>query len=377
MSKRLLIVAGEASGDLHGARLLSDLRERIPGVEAYGLGGDRLEALGVDFVADVSSISVIGLAEVARVVPEARKIFARLVERAKADPPDAAILIDFPEFNLRLAPVLKRLGIKVIYYVSPQVWAWRKGRIRSMARSIDLMLVFFPFEVDFYRGRLAVRHVGHPIVDEVPQLAQAWDSESAPDPLRLVLLPGSRMSEVRRLLPMLLESARELREVYPDMETAIVLAASVEGQEAREMIAPHEASVRVVPEADRFEAIAAAHLALCASGTATLEVGLLRTPMIVVYRIGLFSYWLGRLIVDVPFISLVNLVMGRAVVPELVQGAARAERIAAEARGILEDPARRQRMRSDLRGLRSALGEPGATSRAAGEVATFLAGGAG
>ncbi len=331
---------------------------------------------GVELVADVSAISVIGLAEVARVLPEARKIFKKLVARAKADPPDVAVLIDFPEFNLRLAPALRKLGVKVVYYVSPQVWAWRKGRVKSMARSIDRMLVLFPFEEVFYRGRLEVSHVGHPLVDEVPIRPQVWDSGSEPGPIRIVLLPGSRSSEVKRLLPVLLETAQRLEKDRPDMKVTLIEAATLDSKEADRMIGDSGLEVERVAEADRFDAIASAHLALCASGTATLEVGLLRTPMIVVYRVGLFSYWLGRMIVKVPFISLVNLVLGRAVVPELIQKEAEARKIGAEALDILNNSARRETMRSALGELRPALGASGASARAASEVAVFLGGGA-
>lgn len=374
MNKRVLIVAGEASGDLHGAQLLRELRNQVGKLRVYGLGGEGMQAQGVDLVADVSTISVIGLAEVVRVLPTARKIFKKVVDRVKAEPPDVAVLIDFPEFNLRLAPVLRELGVKVVYYVSPQVWAWRKGRVKSMARCVDRMIVFFPFEEDFYRGQVEVTHVGHPLVDEVPERSQVWDSQSEADPLKIALLPGSRSSEVKRLLPVLLEAVRELRRVRTDLEVALIEAATVSGQETDRLLEGTGVEVQRVAEADRFDAIASAHLALCASGTATLEVGLLRTPMIVVYRVGFVSYWLGRIVVKIPFISLVNLVLGRAVVPELIQNEAEADKIAAQALEILGDSVRRDTMRSELGGLRQALGAPGASARAASEVAAFLKG---
>ncbi len=375
MNKRVLIVAGEASGDLHGARLLRELRSQVGELDLYGLGGEGMRAQGVDLIADVSTISVIGLAEVARVLPRARKIFREVVTRAKAEPPDVAVLIDFPEFNLRLAPVLSELGIKVVYYVSPQVWAWRKGRVKSMARCVDRMLVFFPFEEAFYRGRVDVIHVGHPLVDEVPSRPQVWDSKGEQKPLKVVLLPGSRSSEVKRLLPVLLPAVRELKRVRDALQVVLVEASTVRAGVIERILEDSGVEVERVPEADRFEAIASAHLALCASGTATLEVGLLRTPMIVVYRIGFFSYWLGRIVVKVPFISLVNLVLGKAAVPELIQSEATADKIAAEALDLLGKEARRETMRAELGGLRHALGESGAAARAAAEVASFLGGG--
>lgn len=376
MNTRLMMIAGEASGDLHGSRLLRELRRQAAGeLSVYGLGGDGLRAEGLDEIADVSAISVMGLAEVARVYSRARTIFNAVLERVREERPDVAILIDFPEFNLRLAPKLRALGVPVVYYVSPQVWAWRKGRVRSMARCIDRMLVFFPFEVDFYRGRVEVAHVGHPLVDEVPEVPQAWDDEGALNgttPRRLALLPGSRSNEVRRLLPVMLEAARELRERQPDLEVVLVQASRLDGSEVDRAVAAAGLEVRRVPESARFREIARSHLALCASGTATLEVGLLRTPMIVVYRMGSIGYWLGKLVVKVPFISLVNLVLGRGVVPELIQGEARAETIVTEAESLLGDEGRREAMRSELARLRGALGEPGASARAAGEVLELL-----
>ncbi len=372
MSKRLLIVAGEASGDLHGARLLRELRGQVAGLSVFGLGGEKMRSQGVDMVADVSTISVIGLAEVAKVVPKARKIFRKVVDRVKSEPPDLALLIDFPEFNLRLAPVLHDLGIRVVYYVSPQVWAWRQGRVKAMARSIDKMLVFFPFEEDFYRDRVSVTHVGHPLVDEVPERRQAWDDDSEPDPLRIVLLPGSRSSEIKRLLPVLLAAVERLRVERPDLEVSLVQASTIDPGIADRLVANCGVEIERFGQAERFDAIASAHLALCASGTATLEVGLLRTPMVVVYRIGLFGYWLGRTMLKIPFISLVNLVLGRVVVPELIQHQATASKIAAQALEILDDPVLRDTMRSELSTLREALGASGASARAASEVAAFL-----
>ncbi len=376
MTKRLLMIAGETSGDLHGARLLQELRARSSGdLEVCGLGGELMRARGLEPIADVSAISVMGIAEVLRVYSRAKEIFDQILDRVRSEPPDLAVLIDFPEFNLRLAPKLKEMGVPVVYYVSPQVWAWRRGRVKSMARCIDRMLVFFPFEVEFYRGHVSVCHVGHPLVDEVPELDQAWDHVPEADgPFRIALLPGSRSNEVRRLLPVLLEAVRLLQVRRPGMEVLLVQAAALDPREADRLIAKSGVTVRKIAEKDRYREVASAHLALCASGTATLEVGLLRTPMVVVYRIGLFSYWLGRLIVRVPHISLVNLVLGAPAVPELIQGRAHANQIADEAQSLLNDRKRRDAMRADLSGLRAALGEPGAAARAADEVLELLRG---
>jgi lipid-A-disaccharide synthase len=377
-SPELLVVAGEASGDLHGARLISELRRRVPDLKAFGLGGDEMRAAGLEAVAHSSEISVVGITEVLKILPRARQIFAALLREVDRRRPGLAVLIDFPDFNLRLARKLKERGLKVVYYISPQVWAWRRGRIKAIARLVDRMLVLFPFEVDFYRGHgVDVTHVGHPLVDEVPVLPQAWDRDEPAGgglyggPYRIALLPGSRRSEVEALLPTLLEAARRLAGRLP-VEVRIIRAPTISADLLEEEVELAGLPVEVVGE-DRFAAVADSHLALCASGTATLEVGLLGTPMIMVYRLASWTYALARLMVHLPNVSLVNLVSGSRVVPELIQGEANPERIAAEAARLLTDAGERNRMREALAGVRGRLGEGGASRRAAAEVAAMLA----
>jgi lipid-A-disaccharide synthase len=371
----LLVVAGEASGDLHGARLISELRRLRPDLATFGLGGDELLAAGLQPVAHSAEVAVVGITEVLRVLPRIRQVFAALLAEVDRRRPAAAVLVDFPEFNLRLARALKRRGVKVVYYVSPQVWAWRQGRVKTIARLVDRMLVLFPFEVDFYRRfGVDVVHVGHPLVDEVPQLPAVWDRAGAGDaggPCRLALLPGSRVSEVEALLPVMLASARRLAAGRP-LATRIVQAPTVPRQLLAAAVERAGLAVTIVV-ADRFAAVADSHLALCASGTATLEVGLLGTPMIVLYRLASWTWLLAKLLVRLPDVSLVNLVLGRRVVPELLQKEANPERIAAEAARLLDDGAARERMRAGLAELRGRLGEGGASARAAREVAAFLA----
>lgn len=377
-SKEILVVAGEASGDLHGARLVSELRRLVPGLVTFGLGGDELRAAGLQPVAHSSEVAVVGITEVLRVLPRIREVFAALLAEVDRRRPDLAVLIDFPDFNLRLARELEKRGLRVIYYISPQVWAWRKGRVKTISRLVDRMLVLFPFEVDFYRShKVDVVHVGHPLVDEVPELPSAWDrwddaeEGGEPDgPFRIALLPGSRLSEVEALLPTMLESVRRLAAELP-IEVRLIRAPTVPRELLEEQIELAGLPVRIVSE-DRFATIADSHLALCASGTATLEVGLLRTPMIVLYRLGFWTYSLARMLVRLPNISLVNLVLGKRVVPELIQGEANPDRIAVEAERVLLEENVRREMRSGLAGLRSRLGEGGASGRAAREVASML-----
>lgn len=369
----LLVVAGEASGDLHAARLIAELRRERPDVEPFGLGGDEMAAVGVERLAESREVAVVGITEVLRVLPRARQVFRALLAETDRRRPAAALLVDFPEFNLRLARRLERRGVPVAYYVSPQVWAWRRGRVRTIARVVHRMLVLFPFEAEFYEGHgVRVEHVGHPLVDEVPELPQAWDAPHSPgEPFRVVLLPGSRHSEVEALLPgMLAAAAAMAREVA--VELTLVRAQTVERAQLEPLLAASPLPVRVVESEERFAAIAASHLALCASGTATLETGLLRTPLIVLYRLHRWSYWLGRILVRLPWFSLVNLVLEEKAVPELLQDDAHPERIAAEGLRLLRDEAARETLRGRLGALRARLGESGASRRAARAVSELL-----
>ncbi|HTG36743.1 MAG TPA: lipid-A-disaccharide synthase [Thermoanaerobaculia bacterium] len=371
----LLVVAGEASGDLHGARLITELRRHVPDLAPFGLGGDEMRAAGLEAVAHSSEISVVGITEVLKILPRAREVFADLLREVDRRRPALAVLVDFPDFNLRLAKELKARGLEVLYYISPQVWAWRRGRVKTIARLVDRMLVLFPFEVDFYRDHdVDVVHVGHPLVDEVPVLPQAWDRDEASfgGPYQIALLPGSRKSEVESLLPTLLEAVRRLAGELP-IEVRIIRAPTIPPELVDEAVELAGLPVEIVGE-DRFAAIADSHLALCASGTATLEVGLLGTPMIMVYRLASWTYVLAKLLVHLPNVSLVNLVLGRRVVPELIQGDANPRRIAAEAARLLTDAGERGRMREALAEVRGRLGEGGASRRAAAEVAAMMTG---
>ncbi len=372
----LLIVAGEASGDQHGSGLVRELAAVMPETELFGLGGEGMKGLGVRSRFDSRDIAVMGFTEVAKVLPRGMRIFRSLLAEVQTLRPRAAVLIDAPGFNLRLAKRLKRLGVPVIYYVSPQVWAWRRGRVRGIARRVDLMLVLFPFEAEFYRdAQVPVIHVGHPLVDEVPELPQIWDRQppdELPDELHLALLPGSREPEVRALLPAMLDAASILA-TRSATRVSLIQAPTVSRRLLDELVVRTAIPIPVeIVRRDRFAVIADSHVALCASGTATLEVGLLGTPMLVVYRLGRFTELLARRLVKVAHFSLVNLVLGGDVVPELVQGQVTGESLARRVCGLLEDRAAIERMRQGLSALRRALGDRGASRRAAAAVAEFL-----
>lgn len=376
MTTEILIVAGEASGDQHAARMLGELQGMHPEISAFGLGGDALEAQGCEVVAPSRDIAVVGITEVLKVLPRARQIFRQLLEEVERRGTRLAVLVDSPEFNLRLAKQLKRRGVRVIYYISPQIWAWRQGRVRQIARCVDEMLVLFPFEVEFYSGHgVPVQHVGHPLLAEIPALPLAWDAERplgdasslGDPPRRIALLPGSRASEVGKLLPPMLQAASLLAQRMP-LEVCLIQARSVAPELFDHHLSQVDVAVRRVTS-DRFHAIADCHLALCASGTATLEVGLLGTPLVVMYRLSRISYWLGRLLVKLPHFSLVNLVLEDGAVPELLQDETEPSRLADTMHGLLTDPARIGAMRQALGTLRSKLGPEGASHKAARAVA--------
>jgi lipid-A-disaccharide synthase len=371
-SEDLLVVAGEASGDLHAARMLSQLHQLWPNLRAFGLGGSELQAAGMELVANSSEISVVGITEVMRILPRAREIFQQILQEVDKRQARQAVLVDFPDFNLRLAKALKQRNVKIVYYISPQIWAWRKGRVRSIARLMDGMVVILPFEVDFYRRHgVGAIHVGHPLVDEVPVLPQVWDGEEANSQTQVIsLLPGSRRSEIQANLPVMLK-AGELLAQEQDCQFRLIQARTVDDETLADLLADSSLDVEVVKDG-RFQAIAASHLAICASGTATLEVGLLGTPMVVVYRVSPWSYSLGRMLVRLPHIALVNLVLERRAVPELIQHAATAERISQEASAILQERDRIGTMKADLASLRQRLGRAGASRRAAESVYQLL-----
>ena len=371
-SKDLLVVAGEASGDLHGARLLAELVALRPRLRAFGLGGDELSAAGLERVAHSSEIAVVGITEALKILRRARRIFNLLLAEVDRRGARSAILIDSPDFNLRLAKALKARGVQVIYYVSPQVWAWRRRRVHLIRRVVDKMLVLFPFEVDFYRRHgVAATFTGHPLVDEVPALPQVWDEEVGEGaPFCVALLPGSRQSEVERMLPTFVAAAGALARELP-VSCRLIRAPTIPRGQLTAALAEAEVEIEVVSE-DRFAAIAGCHIAFCAAGTATVEVGLLGTPMLVIYKVSAWTWAVARLLAHSPYASMVNLLLQREAVPELIQQSARPENICRHAVELLSDPGLIREMRAALAGLRPRLGEPGASRRAALEVSRSL-----
>ena len=371
MAKKLFLLTTEASGDLLGAGLLDALEEKVADLTVAGVGGDRLIARGMDCIYHVRDFSVMGLFEVLSRLKELQLKFNQLVARVEEMRPDAIVLVDAPDFNIRFAKAVRKLGIPIIYYVSPQVWAWRKKRAKQIAKLVDHMMVLFSFEVAIYEALgLPTTWVGHPLVDElaVERDRDAFFDEHGLDrnkPL-VALAPGSRNSEVKRILPTLCDLVGLRADRY---QFAMPLAPTVDRDVVEAIIA--HIPIRLMPGLMR-PLIAHADAAVVASGTATLETALLGTPQIVGYRLKTSSYWLARTLVNVPNIALVNIVLNKRVVPELVQGAFSAENVAPLLDQMIGDPAKRQEILAEYARLDHILGGGGADKRAADVIGGFL-----
>lgn len=333
------------------------------------MGGRFLEAAGARVLVDHRELSVVGLAEVAAHLRVIYRAWRRISAYLTHSPPKLVVLIDFPDFNLLLARLARRRGIKVFYYISPQVWAWRSGRVRTIRRLVEGMAVILPFEKEFYeRHQMKVQFVGHPLLDVLANLpsleAMRQRYREAEEGPLVGLLPGSRQSEVRLLLPILIESAMIIQKTLPDVTFVIPVAPSLDVTSLATLPAPRRLPVRLV-SGDTYGVMRACDLLITVSGTATLEAAILGTPMIITNRVSDLSYYLGRHLIRVKYIGLPNLIAGRLIVPELVQHNAQPELIAAEAIRFLEDPSRLQEQRRELAFIRSRLGEPGVAERVA------------
>jgi len=375
-SKKILLVAGEVSGDLHGSHLVEALQRIEPEIQFFGVGGEGLERRGMKLLYPAHSLSVVGITEVfvkLRTVLKALRGLKGSLEREK---PDLIILIDFPEFNLRLAKIAHRRGIPVLYYISPQIWAWRPQRIKLIARVVKKMIVLFPFEVPLYEtAGVDVEWVGHPLLDIVkPTLPKEKAfREFGLDPKRrtIGLLPGSRIHEIERLLPPLLASVHLLQKEIPDLQFVIPLAPGISKTILSSQMKNVSFPVKVV-EGFTYDVMNVSELLITASGTATLEGAILGKPMIIIYKVSLPSYWVGRALIRVDHIGLVNLVAEKEIAPELIQKDVNPQRIADEAFRILRDPTLSRKMAEAMDEVRQKLGEPGAAQRAAQIVVSLL-----
>ena len=377
---RIMIVAGEASGDRHAAHLVDALRARAPGraFEFFGAGGDELRARGAELLVEARDMALIGLTDTVTGLGRLYRAFRRLLTAARERRPDVVILVDWPEFNLRLARKLRRAGLRIIYYVSPQVWAWREYRVRQIRRDVDKMLVIFPFEEEFYRRHsMKVEFVGHPLVGEIAPGTHRDEFFSMhrldPDRELLALLPGSRRKEITFNLPPIVGAVERLRRERPRLQYVLPLASTVDRAQVEAILEPVIRDVRLV-ERDTYSAVGHADFAVVASGTATLETALLGTPLIVIYRTSPINYRLLRPLIRLDTFGMVNLIAGRRVAPELIQDDCSAEGIAGAVLTSLSDPERLARMREDLASVRDRLASAGdASLRAADAVLRMLA----
>lgn len=367
---RIMIVAGEASGDLHGAGLVRQTLELAPDIEFFGMGGCRLREAGARLLFDLENMSLMGLSEIVSRIRYAWDVLNSLKRVLIEERPAALVLIDYPDFNFRLGKAARSVGVPVFYYVCPQVWAWRTGRVRQMARFADRLVVLFPFEVEFYR-RYGIKadFVGHPLLDvmDPPRPKAEVKAELGFDPERplLALMPGSREPLVRELLPVLLEAASLMRKRRPELALAIPRASTLEKDFLDAFLAGGPEGVRII-EGDSHRLQNAADAVVAASGTSTLETALMLTPLLAVYRMRPLSFHILRWMQKTEFVSIPNLIADRPLVPELLQKEARPDRIAAELERLMNEPETRDAIIEGFQGIRDKLGRPGASRRAAG-----------
>jgi len=375
-SKKILLVAGETSGDLHGAHLVEAIHQIDPEVQLFGVGGEHLARKGMKILYHSQSLSVVGITEVLFKLRIILKALKGLKESLDQEKPNLIVLIDFPDFNLRLAKIARQKGIPVLYYISPQVWAWRHGRVKLIAERVKKMVVFFPFEVPLYKAAgVDVEWVGHPLVDIVKPALSKEEAfrKFGLDPKRRTvgLLPGSRTHEVERFLPPLLASAHLLQKEIPDLQFVIPLAPGFTEDTLSPWMRNRPAPLKFI-QGWTYDVMNISELLILASGTATLEGAILGKPMIIIYKGSLLSYWIVRAMIQVNHIGLVNLVAGKGIAPELIQKDVNPKRIAEEGLRILKDSVLQQEMVESLKEVRQRLGNPGAAQRAARIVMSLL-----
>ena len=367
---KVMIVAGEASGDLHGAYLMKAMKEKqnIP-LFFYGIGGDKMAKEGMQLVANAADMAVMGLTEVISRLWFIRKIMNMLKKSLENERPDLVVLIDYPGFNLALAKEAQKRGIAVFYYISPKIWAWRSGRIKTIKRVVNHIALIFPFEEELYR-RAGVKgtFVGHPLLDEIrinqtpeeiKKEMNLWEAEQI-----VALLPGSRKSEIQKLLPEMIKAAAILRACFPGMRFVLPVAHTLSVGTIRDSVASSVVPIQIIT-GKTYEILSVSDAAIVASGTATLETALFAKPMVIVYKTSPFTYFLGKRVVKTKHIGLPNIIAQQTIVPELIQKDFSGERIAHEITQILIDQTLKDKMIRDLTAIKNSLGKPGASQRTA------------
>ena len=382
-SYKIMLVAGEASGDLHAAKLANELRETSPHVELFGACGPRMRDAGVDSVVDSDNLSIVGLPEIGRALPMFLRVFRTLKNAAIERRPDVVVLVDFPDFNLKLAKSLHKLGFKIVYYISPQIWAWRKYRIKTIKKYVDLVISILPFEKGWYskHGVDHVEYVGSPLAREVHPTQSREEfrmmhglSQDAP---LIALLPGSRHKEIVRILPVMLQAMEFLLEADPQLQFVVAAASDRSREDVDRIIDAERRNGTKIPESllivqnETFNALNSSDVAAVASGTATLETGIMGTPMAIVYKTSALNYELLRPLIDVEHFGLINLIAGERVATELIQDDFAGESLAVELKRLLESD-ENARVREKLNAAADKLGHGGASKRAAESILRLI-----
>lgn len=371
-----MFVVGEASGDAHAARVLTELRKQLPDIKVTGIGGEKLRAAGMDVTIDFSVLAVMGLVEVLKRYRQLKGVFNQTVELLKTQRPDLLVLVDYPGFNLKLAKEAKKLAIPVIYYISPKVWAWRKGRVKTIKRYVDKMLVLFPFEVPIYeQAGVPVHCVGHPLVDAVQRTLTTAQAKQKLDLVAehkvIGLFPGSRRSEVEMLLPVMIQAAERLHQQYPDVQIVLPLAPGLSEAVLTAILAETSLPIRVVAS-DFYDLTSACDVIVAASGTVTLEIALLSVPHFICYRVSPITYGIMRRLIKIPYVGLCNIVTGRALITEVLQNEVTVQRLEEE----LNDRLTRvdsEAIAQDIgQKVLSALGPAGGAHNAAQQIIMML-----
>jgi lipid-A-disaccharide synthase len=360
--KCIMIIAGEASGDIHGSNLVRAMHEKNKAIFFCGIGGEALKHAGVRVLVDAEELAVVGISEVFFKLPAIFRGLTAAKQILKGMRPDLLILIDYPDFNLRVAATAKKLGIPVLYYISPQVWAWRSGRVNKIEKIVNRMAVILPFEEEFYRKHnVPVTFVGHPLLDHNSAAHIIGNRKDVKSHV-VGLLPGSRDGEVGRHLPVMLDAASIITKQVKKIKFIVSVASSVKRKQVEEIIKKHKGTVNLELVTENVAEICSqCSLVVAASGTVTLEVAITGTPMIIIYKVSPLSYWLGKIMIKIKNIGLVNLIAGREIVPELVQSKASPENIADTALNMLNDASGLERLRKELLSVRDSLGGPGAS----------------
>jgi lipid-A-disaccharide synthase len=373
----ILIVAGESSGERYGAGLVREFRKLHPEARFFGIGGKQMSAEGVEVLFPMEHLAVMGIFEVISQIPRIRRIFRHIVREAVSRRPAAAVLIDSPDFNLRLARKLKKAGIPVLYYISPTVWAWRRGRLKAVRKHVARMMLIFPFEEEIYKAEdIPAAYIGHPLLERVKAdlTREEFFAGYGLDPGKklVVLLPGSRKSEMRSHAPVLAETVERIRGSVP-AEFVLVLAESLERPELDKAFPGGIRGLRII-DSDGYSAMAAADIVLSACGTATLEAALLGTPVVAFYRVSPLTYYAGRRFVRIRHYSIVNILAGKPVIPELIQGEFTAGNLARETIKVLGSDEIRAEMKDEFKKIRKGLGDGRASENAALELQKFIPG---